>query len=275
MSFLNDLPNLVHLYAYGCRGYLLNEAWFKDINCSARKNWPRADIGYLVGYKDDNIFRMWTPKAKRTGYIVVEIRDVGFDETVFYNLEPLEPLRFLQPDPIVEINSDDDSDTGSIVSIPPTADPQPRDDLYDSEEEEDPLAEDPFADRPELSTDESVYTASESSEIPQEPLGRGHRICQLSAAARKNLEQSGSVYRSALHYKARQLKPVPAEPGPAGPAANEPDPPELPLVTRAAFMAGCIARVYQKDLPPESRGWKDVMKHPYKAEWVQVAKVEW
>jgi len=105
--------------------------------------------------------------------------------------------------------------------------------------------------------------ASESPEIPQEPLGRGHRIRQLSATACKNLEQSGSVYCSALHYKARQPKPV--EPGPAGPAANEPDPPELPPVTRAAFMAGCIVRVYQKDLSLEPQSWKDVMKYSYKA----------
>ena len=81
--------------------------------------------------------------------------------------------------------------------------------------------------------------------------------------ARKNLEQSGSVYRSALYYKVRQLKPV--EPGPA---ANESNPPELPPVTRVAFIAGCIVKIHQKDLPPEPRGWKDAMKYPYKVEWV-------
>src|SRR6266699_5376337 len=87
---------------------------------------------------------------------------------------------------------------------------------------------------------------------------------KLSIAAYKNLKQSGNVYRSALHYKIRQPKPV--EPRPVGPAANEPDPPELPPVTKAAFMADRIVRVYQKDLPPEPRGWKDTIKHPYKAE---------
>ena len=61
------------------------------------------------------------------------------------------------------------------------------DDSNDSEGDVD-LFEDPFADYPESSIDESVYTASESLEILQEPLGRGHRIRQLSAAARKNFE---------------------------------------------------------------------------------------
>src|SRR6266566_3362024 len=102
---------------------------------------------------------MWTPKAKRTEYIVIEIRDIRFDETVFYNPDPPKLLQLLQPD-IVEINSDDNSDIKSIVSIFLTADPQIKNDLYDSKKEEDPLAEDPFADRPDSPTNESVYTAS-------------------------------------------------------------------------------------------------------------------
>ncbi len=46
-------------------------------------------------------------------------------------------------------------------------------------------------------------------------------------------------------------------------------------MTRAAFIVGCIAKVHQKDLPFEPRSWKEVLKHPYKTEWVQAAKVKW
>ena len=42
------------------------------------------------------------------------------------------------------------------------------DDLNDSEEDIDPL-EDPFTHCPDSPTNESVYTASESPEIPQKP----------------------------------------------------------------------------------------------------------
>ncbi len=152
---------------------------------------------------------------------------------------------------------------GNIVSISPTTDLYARNDSYDFEEEVDLFA-DLFADRPDSPIDKNVYTASESLETPQEPLGRGHWIRQLSIAARKNLKQSNSIYRSALYYKARQPRPV--EPGPVRLAANEPDLPELPLITRAVFMAGRIAKIHQKDLPLELRGWKDNMKHLYKAE---------
>ena len=89
-SFLNYLSNFTHLFVYGCRGYFFNEAWLKDTDRTAWKNWPRADIGYLIGYKDDNTRRFWVPEAKRTGYVVIEIRDVQVDETVFYTFKPLQ-----------------------------------------------------------------------------------------------------------------------------------------------------------------------------------------
>ncbi len=131
-SFLNDLPNLAYLFVYGCRAYILNEPWLKGIDCSVRKNQPRADIGYLVGYKDESpIRRFWIPNPtdrKRVGYVVVETRDAQVDETVFYNPDPPTLQRPTQPDPqpdrIVEIeDSDTDSDIGSIVSVTSTAYP--------------------------------------------------------------------------------------------------------------------------------------------------------
>ncbi len=112
-------------------------------------------------------------------------------------------LQLLQLQPnIVEINRDNDSDIGNIVSITSTADLQVKNNLYDSKEEVD-FFMDPFVDRPDSPIDESVYTASEIPEIPQKPLGRRHRTRQLFIAACKNLEQSGNIYRSALYYKTR------------------------------------------------------------------------
>src|SRR6266566_772065 len=61
ISLLNDLLNLTHLSIYGCRGYLLNEAWLKDTDRTVQKNWRRANIEYLIGYKDDNTRRFWIP----------------------------------------------------------------------------------------------------------------------------------------------------------------------------------------------------------------------
>ncbi len=179
-SLLNDLSNFTHLSIYGCRGYLFNEVQFKDTDRVTRKNWPRIDIGYFIGYKNDNTRRFWVLEAKRIGYVVIEIWDIQVDKTVFYTLKP---LQLLQPDPIVEIDSNDDSDTGSIVSISSIADLQPRDDPDDSEEEVDL-----FVDHPDSPTNKNVYTASENPEILQELLERRYWIRQLSTTARKNLE---------------------------------------------------------------------------------------
>ncbi len=55
--FLNDFFSLAYLFVYGCRGYIFNELWLKDIDRSVRKNQPRVDIGYLVGYKDESLIR--------------------------------------------------------------------------------------------------------------------------------------------------------------------------------------------------------------------------
>src|SRR6266699_4911921 len=43
-SLLNDLPSLVHLYAYGCRVYPLAETWLKDIDRAVRKNRPQHKL---------------------------------------------------------------------------------------------------------------------------------------------------------------------------------------------------------------------------------------
>ncbi len=234
----------MYLYAYGCKAYPLTETWFKDIDRAVRKNWPRADLKYFIGYLGNNLYRIWTFKTKTTSYIVIIIRDVQFDETVFYNPSQFELQQLLQPN-VVEIDNDEKNDIESIAPITRTAEPEATDDSNDFERDIDPL-EDPLTDRPDSPTDESVYTASESPEILQKSLERRHRTRQLSATARKNLEQSGSVYYSVLHYKTRQPRLV--EPGPVGPAANEPDPPELLSVTKAMFIAGRIAKIHQKDL---------------------------
>jgi|SRR6266566_4325782 len=58
MSFQNNLPNLVYLYTYGCRAYPLAETWLKNIDRAAQKNWPRADLRYLIGYLGNNLYRI-------------------------------------------------------------------------------------------------------------------------------------------------------------------------------------------------------------------------
>ena len=109
------------------------------------------------------MYRIWTFKIKTAGYIVITIRDIQFDETVFYNFSQSELQRFLQLD-VVEIDSDEESDIESIAPIICMVEPEVIDDSNDFEGDID-LFEDLFADRPDSPIDESVYTVSESPEI--------------------------------------------------------------------------------------------------------------
>ena len=69
-------PKSAHLHRYGCRAYALRT----DLEKLDRLE-PRAHIGYLVGYKSSNQFKIWVPKLNR----VIETRDVTFDESKVYS----------------------------------------------------------------------------------------------------------------------------------------------------------------------------------------------
>ena len=48
----------------------------------------RAEIGYLVGYKIGNIWKVWFPRTNTSKYV----RDAVFDENMNYSNQPKEPL---------------------------------------------------------------------------------------------------------------------------------------------------------------------------------------
>jgi hypothetical protein len=47
----------------------------------------RAEIGYLVGYKTGNIWKVWFPRSNTSKYV----RDAVFDENMNYSNQPKEP----------------------------------------------------------------------------------------------------------------------------------------------------------------------------------------
>jgi hypothetical protein len=82
-------PNLSHLRVYGCRAYPLD----KHIPRTEKLR-PRAHIGYLLGYDSTNIFRIWIPSQEK----ILRIRDVTFDEALFYSPEELDLGHILRED---------------------------------------------------------------------------------------------------------------------------------------------------------------------------------
>jgi hypothetical protein len=68
-------PNQSHLKVYGCKAFALTDDTLRGKSRLQRLD-PRAWIGYLVGYRSSNIYRIWIPSMAK----VISTRDVVFDE---------------------------------------------------------------------------------------------------------------------------------------------------------------------------------------------------
>src|SRR5438876_5966244 len=79
---------LAHLKVFGCRAYPLQHG--NDVPPKSAKLRARAAIGYLVGYENQNTYRIWIPSLEK----VIGCRDVTFDETKFF--EPADAQQQLQ-----------------------------------------------------------------------------------------------------------------------------------------------------------------------------------
>lgn len=73
-------PDWSGIYAYGCRAYPLNKERTQKHDRRAFKVKLRAHIGYLVGYRASNIYRIWVPELQE----VFTTRNVTFNEKLFY-----------------------------------------------------------------------------------------------------------------------------------------------------------------------------------------------
>jgi hypothetical protein len=76
----NRMPKQQHLKAYGCKAYVMTKAAMKNTQ-RLQKLKPQAWVGFLAGDTSTNIYRIWNPVSGE----VHAVRDVGFDETRFFN----------------------------------------------------------------------------------------------------------------------------------------------------------------------------------------------
>jgi hypothetical protein len=133
-GYIKPKPDLSNIRVFGCKAYV-------RINNIPRlqKMRPRAMIGYLVGYKASNIWRIWVPRAHK----VINARDCVFNETSFYSPNPpnhliddlsgdiieTEPLSYTEFISIIQDISE--SDDISTDDISPTQADQPEGTIND------------------------------------------------------------------------------------------------------------------------------------------------
>jgi hypothetical protein len=80
-------PDWSGVYAYGCRAYPLNKDRAAGRKLKSFKTLPRGHVGYLVGYRASNIYRIWVPSLRE----VFTTRNVTFDERLYYTDKEQEP----------------------------------------------------------------------------------------------------------------------------------------------------------------------------------------
>jgi hypothetical protein len=73
-------PNLSHIRAYGCKAFAMTDDTQLGKFRLQRLD-PKAWVGYLVGYRSTNIYRIWIPSLGKT----ISNRDVIFDEQKSYD----------------------------------------------------------------------------------------------------------------------------------------------------------------------------------------------
>jgi hypothetical protein len=110
-------PDWSGIYAYGCRAYPLN----RDREAGRRRRdfkvSPRGHIGYLVGYKASNIYRIWVPTLEQ----VITTRNVAFDEELFFK-EKKDELPKAEAVKIVDVLQEEElRDAGQAFLPLPTA----------------------------------------------------------------------------------------------------------------------------------------------------------
>lgn len=95
-------PDWSGIYAYGCRAYPLKRDRAAGLSKRDFKINPRGHVGYLVGYRASNIYRIWVPTLDQ----IITTRNVTFDESRFYAGDPEEEMEKEEAIEIVELLHD-------------------------------------------------------------------------------------------------------------------------------------------------------------------------
>jgi hypothetical protein len=114
-------PDWSGIYAYGCRAYPLNRERAAGRNRRGFKVTPRGHIGYLVGYRASNIYRIWVPNLDQ----VITTRNVTFNEQLFYDKgDESTAIPITESSKVVELLHEEDEivDAGEAIELPITED---------------------------------------------------------------------------------------------------------------------------------------------------------
>ncbi|KAI1508876.1 gag-pre-integrs multi-domain protein [Pyrenophora tritici-repentis] len=131
-------PNLTHLKAYGCKAFAMTDDTHRGKSRLQRLD-PKAWIGYLVGYRSSNIYRIWIPSLAK----VMSTRDVVFDEQSIFDGKTEDLMDNLMHNTLEEIATH-----VRTIELPTPAQQPETESFYEDSPPEESLAQDSEGDQP-------------------------------------------------------------------------------------------------------------------------------
>ncbi|KAI1676615.1 gag-pre-integrs multi-domain protein [Pyrenophora tritici-repentis] len=131
-------PNLTHLKAYGCKAFAMTDDTHRGKSRLQRLD-PKAWIGYLVGYRSSNIYRIWIPSLAK----VISTRDVVFDEQSIFDGKTEDLMDNLMHNTLEEIATH-----VRTIELPTPAQQPETESFYEDSPPEESLAQDSEGDQP-------------------------------------------------------------------------------------------------------------------------------
>lgn len=270
---------LAHLKVFGCRAYPLLRG--NDKPPKSAKLRARAAIGYLIGYENQNTYRIWIPSREK----VIGCRDVTFDETKFFDpadeqkqsqVQVTEIIDFeeVETEPLVRVISEEEE---QWLMTPPSA-RAARDTVTDSTPEN--METDQTVDKDYEPYPQQMLTpqSMQSLDTPQTPESEQEQLEEAPEELQAPLDIlnpiSADLDARNIVEQSRTRKPSARAQGYAV-ALLQAHSDKIPQF-HAAFTAGIIkSKIHRDQLPPPPTSWRALLKHPHAEGFKHAAKLEY
>ncbi|KAJ5101017.1 hypothetical protein N7456_007069 [Penicillium angulare] len=249
--------NLANIRIYGCRAYVRKQGIPK-----ADKMQTRAEIGYLVGYKASNIWKIWFPQRA----IVQEVRDVTFDENRLFNPEDIAVEQIRNTTEMTDWLAED---SGSETE----ENPSNQKSQIRRESQGEPLNQSKSAQQSKGKNQQLLspsLTPTRMFRNEQDPTDQLQDELMAAIPPRAPRDIDGDVDERNIITGSRVRKPK-----------------EFSFYTDNSYEDGTLSafatglnearshtKAHKDELPPAPENWREMMKHPYREGFLEASALE-
>ena len=261
---------LSHLRVFGCKAFPLLKG--PQAPKKGDKLAPRAFIGYLIGYDSTNGYRIWNPER----YDVKGYRDVIFDETQFFDTYKKNDI-IREPERLVDVYTVEPAIPKITPNIDAFLERPVRARLQDTQNQPtDPEESQDIVEEVENLNiqDQNTYLSPPSMASPlptmgETPLGLEQPITHSEQPSRRPRPRTEGIDTSNIIERPRTRRPK----------LTDEEKLKIPSGFASfayAFIAGAhrIPEQTPDDRPPPPNNWREMLKHPNRAQYEEAAEIE-